>query len=195
MAIGRARARRYAAARDVRGLPPSIPLYRVTPGGDLVRVAGIRAWAPRGHWVESDAPLPRWMRGPARRRQLRRAPGLPARPAAGRVHRRVVHATPSGARAARRSAPVERRRHARRARQRRRRRDRRPRPRRRVGEAALRDVERVARDRRAGRAFARLLRVRAAGDRGRDARRHARRLAAQVRGADRRRRTRRGTSS
>jgi hypothetical protein len=65
VAIGRARARRYAAARDVRGLPPSLPLYRVTPGGELVRIAAVRAWAPRGHWLEADAPLPRWMRGPA----------------------------------------------------------------------------------------------------------------------------------
>ncbi|MEO8675969.1 MAG: type II toxin-antitoxin system HipA family toxin YjjJ [Casimicrobiaceae bacterium] len=61
--IGRARARRYAAARAVRGLPYEIPLFRIDARGSLERIAGIRTFAPGGHFVDGAEKLPRWMRG------------------------------------------------------------------------------------------------------------------------------------
>ena len=63
LAIGRARARRYAAARDVPGLGRELPLFRVDEAGSLVRVATLRPFAPGGSFVGESASLPRWMQG------------------------------------------------------------------------------------------------------------------------------------
>lgn len=63
IAIGKARARRYAAARDIRGLGRSIPLNRVDESGSVGRVAQLRPFAPEGHYVDDPRALPRWMRG------------------------------------------------------------------------------------------------------------------------------------
>ncbi len=61
--IGRARARRYAAARDIRGLGYELPLFRVARGGTLARIAVLRPFAPESFFVEGITPLPRWMQG------------------------------------------------------------------------------------------------------------------------------------
>lgn len=65
VAIGRARARRYAAARDVRGLGTSLPLYRVGADGALAQIGALRPFAPDGYAVAEPKALPRWMRGHA----------------------------------------------------------------------------------------------------------------------------------
>ena len=61
--VGRARARKYAAARSVRGLAYEIPLFRVDARGSLARIAGLRPYAPGGFIVDGADKLPRWMRG------------------------------------------------------------------------------------------------------------------------------------
>ena len=61
--VGRARARRYAAARDIRGLGHTLPLFRVDIHGTLTRIATVRPYAPEGFFVEGEAALPRWMQG------------------------------------------------------------------------------------------------------------------------------------
>ena len=63
VAIGKARARRYAAARPVAGLGARLPLFRVTAGGSLESIGHVFALAPEGSCVQGKAPLPRWMRG------------------------------------------------------------------------------------------------------------------------------------
>ncbi len=63
VAIGRARARRYAAAREIPGLGRAIPLYRIDASGAMERVAALRPYAPAGTFVDDPAGLPRWMRG------------------------------------------------------------------------------------------------------------------------------------
>lgn len=63
VAIGRARARRYAASRDPRGIGRAIPLFRVDADGALARIATLRPFAPGGWYADDPATLPRWMRG------------------------------------------------------------------------------------------------------------------------------------
>jgi hypothetical protein len=63
VAIGRARARRYAAARDIRGLGYELPLFRVDPSGILQRIAIVRPFAPEGVFVAETTALSRWMQG------------------------------------------------------------------------------------------------------------------------------------
>jgi HipA-like C-terminal domain len=63
--IGKARARRYAAARDVRGLGTALPLYRVDGDGKLSGIGTLRPFAPEGCALDAPAALPRWMRGQA----------------------------------------------------------------------------------------------------------------------------------
>jgi hypothetical protein len=60
--IGRARARRYAAARDIRGLGVEVPLFRIDRHGTLTRIASIHPFAPGSFFVDGPA-NPRWMRG------------------------------------------------------------------------------------------------------------------------------------
>ena len=61
--IGNARARRYAAARDVRGLGTALPLYRVGDDGVLTEIGMLRTFVPGGYTLESRSAVPRWMRG------------------------------------------------------------------------------------------------------------------------------------
>lgn len=63
VAVGRARARRYAAARDIAGLGRAVPVYRIDAAGAMDRVAVLRPYAPAGTFVDDPARLPRWMRG------------------------------------------------------------------------------------------------------------------------------------
>lgn len=63
VAIGRARARRYAASRDLEGVGRAMPLYRAGLDGTLVAIATLRPIAPGGWYVDDPARLPRWMRG------------------------------------------------------------------------------------------------------------------------------------
>ena len=63
--IGKARARRYAAARDVRGLGTALPLYRVDVDGKLSGIGTLRSLVPEGCALDEPAALPRWMRGHA----------------------------------------------------------------------------------------------------------------------------------
>ncbi len=63
VAVGRARARRYAAARDIAGLGRAVPVYRIDAAGAMDRVAVLRPYAPGGMFVDDPATLPRWMRG------------------------------------------------------------------------------------------------------------------------------------
>ena len=63
LAIGQARARRYALARDVRGLGQALPLYRVDAAGKPGRIGTVHPLDPRGCWVEADVPLPSHLRG------------------------------------------------------------------------------------------------------------------------------------
>jgi hypothetical protein len=63
--IGKARARRYAAARDLRGLGTALPLYRVDVDGKLSGIGTLRSFAPEGYAIDEPAALPRWMRGNA----------------------------------------------------------------------------------------------------------------------------------
>jgi hypothetical protein len=63
VAIGRARARRYAAARELPGLGRALPLYRVDRAGTMDRIGTLRPFAPRGVFVDDPARVPRWMRG------------------------------------------------------------------------------------------------------------------------------------
>lgn len=49
--LGRARATRYAWRRDVRGLAPSQPLYRVTPGGQITRIGTLQILRG-GYWFD-----------------------------------------------------------------------------------------------------------------------------------------------
>lgn len=63
VAVGRARARRYAAARDVGDLGFRIPLYRVDASGDMDRIATLRPYVPDGVFVDDPAGVPRWMQG------------------------------------------------------------------------------------------------------------------------------------
>lgn len=61
--VGRARARRYAAARDVRGLGTALPLYRVGADGALSEIGTLRPIVPDGYALERPANVARWMRG------------------------------------------------------------------------------------------------------------------------------------
>ena len=54
VAVGRARARRYAAARDVRGLGREVPLFRVDEAGRLGRIASMRPIEPGGLVVDGE---------------------------------------------------------------------------------------------------------------------------------------------
>ena len=63
--VGKARARRYAAARDVRGLGAALPVYRVDTEGALTAIAALAPIAPEGCVVDDAKALPRWMRGTA----------------------------------------------------------------------------------------------------------------------------------
>lgn len=63
VAVGRARARRYAAAREIAGLGRAIPLYRIDAAGVMERIATLKLCAPAGMYVDDPATLPRWMRG------------------------------------------------------------------------------------------------------------------------------------
>ena len=63
--IGKARARRYAAARDLRGLGTALPLYRVDVDGKLSGIGTLRPFAPEGYAIDAPVALPRWMRGHA----------------------------------------------------------------------------------------------------------------------------------
>ena len=63
VAVGRARARRYAAARDIAGLGRAVPVYRIDAAGAMDRVAVLRPYAPAGLFADDPATLPRWMRG------------------------------------------------------------------------------------------------------------------------------------
>src|SRR6188474_1537318 len=48
VAVGAARARRYAAARDLPGLGGQVPVFRVDETGALARVATLRPIEPAG---------------------------------------------------------------------------------------------------------------------------------------------------
>jgi len=61
--VGKARARRYAAARDVRGLGGALPVFRVEADGALTTLTTLRTVAPEGCVVDDAGALPRWMRG------------------------------------------------------------------------------------------------------------------------------------
>ncbi|MBK9116567.1 MAG: type II toxin-antitoxin system HipA family toxin YjjJ [Betaproteobacteria bacterium] len=61
--VGRARARRYAAARDVRGLGTALPLYRVGADGALSEIGTLRPIVPDGYALERPANVAHWMRG------------------------------------------------------------------------------------------------------------------------------------
>lgn len=61
--IGRARARSYAAARDIRGLGRALPLFRVAESGAIAPIAAIRPFAPSGCLLDDARTLPAWMRG------------------------------------------------------------------------------------------------------------------------------------
>ncbi len=63
VAIGRARARRYAAARDIAGLGRVVPVFRIDRSGKMEASARLRPYAPAGTFVDDPASLPRWMRG------------------------------------------------------------------------------------------------------------------------------------
>lgn len=63
VAIGRARARRYAAARDIAGLGRVAPIFRIDSSGKMELLAHLRPYAPAGMFVDDPAGLPRWMRG------------------------------------------------------------------------------------------------------------------------------------
>jgi hypothetical protein len=63
VAIGRARARRYAAAREIRGLGLAIPVYRVGIDGIVSQVGALRPCAPGGVVLDGPAGGPRWMQG------------------------------------------------------------------------------------------------------------------------------------
>lgn len=58
VAIGRARARRYAAARVVTGAGSRWPVYRVDAEGDLHRLGTLAAIAPAGWALDAPAGLP-----------------------------------------------------------------------------------------------------------------------------------------
>jgi hypothetical protein len=63
VAIGKARARRYALARDIRGLGFSIPISRIDETGAMARIGSLQPFAPEGHFVDDPRSMPRWMRG------------------------------------------------------------------------------------------------------------------------------------
>ncbi|HEY8242501.1 MAG TPA: hypothetical protein VII68_03505, partial [Casimicrobiaceae bacterium] len=54
VAVGSARARRYAASRDVQGLGRQVPLFRVDEGGRLERIASLRPIEPAGLVVDGE---------------------------------------------------------------------------------------------------------------------------------------------
>lgn len=54
LAVGRARATRYFARREVLGLPPGLPLYDVTPDGVPRRFGVLEPVHPSGYWFASD---------------------------------------------------------------------------------------------------------------------------------------------
>lgn len=58
VAIGRARARRYAAARVVAGAGSRWPVYRVDAAGELHRLGTLAAIAPAGWALDAPAGLP-----------------------------------------------------------------------------------------------------------------------------------------
>lgn len=62
--IGNARARRYAASREIRDVGRIFPLFGVDDSGKLDRWATLRPIFPNGMVVEPVSGLPRWMRGP-----------------------------------------------------------------------------------------------------------------------------------
>lgn len=64
VAIGKARARRYAAARTLAGLGPSIPVFSIGPAGDTERIARLRPFGDRGVYLDDPATMPEWLRGP-----------------------------------------------------------------------------------------------------------------------------------
>lgn len=63
VAIGKARARRYAASREIRGIGRSIPVFRVAAAGTVARVAALRPCAPGGYLLEGVADFPRALSG------------------------------------------------------------------------------------------------------------------------------------
>lgn len=64
VAIGKARARRYASARTIPGVGSSIPVFAVGPAGDSERIALLRPYADRRVYLDDPSTLPPWMRGP-----------------------------------------------------------------------------------------------------------------------------------
>jgi len=54
VAIGSARARRYAAARDVRDLGRAVPLFRVDEAGRLGRIASLHPIEPAGVVIDGE---------------------------------------------------------------------------------------------------------------------------------------------
>ena len=64
VAIGSARARRYAAARPVRGLGYAIPLFRVDASGRLTPLGELRPCERDGCAIVAASGLARWLRGP-----------------------------------------------------------------------------------------------------------------------------------
>jgi hypothetical protein len=54
VAMGHARARRYAAAREIRGLGRDVPLFRVDEKGHLGRVASLHPIEPGGMVVDGE---------------------------------------------------------------------------------------------------------------------------------------------
>lgn len=52
--MGRRRGTIYALRRRIRGLPPSIPVFRIDPEGSVQRVGELHPLADGGHWLEFD---------------------------------------------------------------------------------------------------------------------------------------------
>lgn len=53
LAVGRARATRYLARREVLGLPRHLPLFEVGPDGAVRHFGALHPVHPRGYWFES----------------------------------------------------------------------------------------------------------------------------------------------
>ena len=58
IALGKARATRYALLRDIRGRGDHFPVYRIDQQGDAHRYGVLRPVWERGYWWESSSPMP-----------------------------------------------------------------------------------------------------------------------------------------
>ncbi len=63
VAIGRARARRYALSKEIDGVGRICPLFRVDFTGKLTEIARLLPLEPRGNYLQAAQDLPRWLRG------------------------------------------------------------------------------------------------------------------------------------